>query len=191
MLRYCDWLIALPESDYLIHWVAKRRGIELLKNILWLYNLTGEPRLLDLAHKTHRRTNDWTSGISRYHNVDFSECLYEPGLYYTLSKDPAHYDAVERNRSLVYDEFGQVPGGMFGGDEKMRPGYGGPRQAIETCGMVEMMHSCEVMLSQVDGDIKWADRCEDVAFNSYPAALTAEMDGIRYLVAPNYRWKTR
>ncbi len=185
MLNYCDWLIALPEKDYLIHWVGKRRGVELLKSILWLYNVTGEEKLLDLAHKTHRRTNDWTSGISRHHNVDFSECFYEPGLYYTLSKERKHYDAVERNRALIYDEFGQAPGGMFAGDERMRPGYGGPRQAVETCGMVEMMHSCELMLTQVDGDIKWADRCEDVAFNSYPAALTADMDAIRYLLAPN------
>ena len=185
MLNYCDWLIALPEQDYLIHWVDKRRGIEHLLNILWLYNATGEARLLGLAQKAHRRSNDWTSEISRYHCVDTSECFYEPGLYYLLSGERRFLDAVERNRKTVYDEYGQVPGGMFGGDEMMRPGYTGPRQAIETCAMVEMMHSCEMMFTQVVGDIRWADRCEDVAFNSYPAALTADMKALRYLTAPN------
>ncbi|MEI6535591.1 MAG: beta-L-arabinofuranosidase domain-containing protein, partial [Verrucomicrobiaceae bacterium] len=185
MLKFCDWLIALPEKDYLIHWVDKRRGIEHLQNILWLYNVTGEQRLLALAEKAHRRSSDWSSGISRAHNVDFSECFHEPGFYYTLSKDRKDLDSVERNRRTVYDEFGQVPGGMFGGDELMRPGYTDPRQAVETCGMVEMMNACEKMFTQIEGDIRWADRCEDVAFNSFPAALTADMKALRYLTAPN------
>jgi DUF1680 family protein len=185
LLRYCDWLLALPEKDYLIHWVDKRRGVEHLKNFLWLYNVTGERRLLDLAPKAHRRTSDWTSGISRYHCVDVAQCFYEPGLYSTLSGDRRHLEAAERNYRTVYDEFGQVPGGMFGGDEMARPGYTGPRQGIETCAMVEMMNACEMMFTLVDGDIRWADRCEDVAFNSYPAALTADMKALRYLTAPN------
>ena len=185
LLAFCDWMADEPDETFLVHWVGRRRGVELLKNILWLYNVTGEKRLLHVARKVHRKTNDWKTSVSRFHNVDFSECFYEPGLYYTLSNDRSDYAAVERNRDEVYEPYGQVPGGMFGGDEKMRPGYGGPRQAVETCGMVEMMRSCEVMVTDVDGDIKWADRCEDVAFNSYPAALTAEMDALRYLTAPN------
>ena len=36
---------------------------------------------------------------------------------------------------------GQVPGGMFGSDENCRPGFTDPRQAVETCGMAEMMLS--------------------------------------------------
>jgi hypothetical protein len=51
--------------------------------------------------------------------------------------------------------------------------------------MVEMMHACEMMFTHIEGDIRWADRCEDVAFNSYPAALTADMKAHRYLTAPN------
>ena len=42
--------------------------------------------------------------------------------------------------------YGQVPGGMFGADENSRPGYTGPRQAAETCSMVEFMHSFEMLL---------------------------------------------
>ncbi len=185
LLRYCQWLRNLPEEDYLIHWVAKRRGIEVLKNVLWLYNTTGEPWLLELARKTHRRTNDWTSGISRYHCVDISECFCEPALYYTLANDRRLLDAAERNHRLVFHEYGQVPGGMFGADEMSRPGYTGPRQATETCGMVEMMHTCQMMFCDVEGDVRWADRCEDVALNSYPAATTADMRALRYLTAPN------
>jgi DUF1680 family protein len=73
---------------------------------------------------------------------------------------------------------------MFGGDENCRPGYTDPRQAIETCGMVEMMFSTET-LAWITGDPIWADRCEDVAYNSLPAALTADLKALRYLTAPN------
>jgi hypothetical protein len=31
----------------------------------------------------------------------------------------------------------------------------------------------------------WADNCEEVAFNTYPAALTPDLKGLRYLTAPN------
>ena len=73
---------------------------------------------------------------------------------------------------------------MFGGDENCRPGYSDPRQAIETCGMVEQMLSDELLM-QMTGDPFWADNCENVAFNSYPAALMPDLRALRYLTAPN------
>ena len=100
------------------------------------------------------------------------------------SKDRNHLDAAERNWRKMRDMYGQVPGGMFGGDENCRPGFTGPRQAVETCGMVEMMLSHEILLT-IDGNVKWADRCEDVAFNSLPAAFTADMKALHYLTSPN------
>ncbi len=50
--------------------------------------------------------------------------------------------------------------------------------------MVEMMLSTE-MLTWITGDLLWADRCEDVAFNSLPAALTGDLKALRYLTSPN------
>ena len=73
---------------------------------------------------------------------------------------------------------------MFGGDENCRPGYDDPRQALETCGFVEQMLSDE-MLMRITGDPFWADHCEDVAFNSYPAAVMPDFNSLRYLTAPN------
>jgi hypothetical protein len=92
--------------------------------------------------------------------------------------------AAYRNQCRVRELYGQVPGGMFGADENARPGYNGPRQAIETCGIVEQMLSDETLLV-ISGDPFWADHCEQVAFNSLPAALTADMKALRYLTAPN------
>ncbi|NLH41615.1 MAG: transcriptional initiation protein Tat, partial [Planctomycetes bacterium] len=60
----------------------------------------------------------------------------------------------------------------------------GPRQGIETCASVEFMLSCEMLL-KIAGDLTWADRCEDVAFNTFPPAMTADLKGLHYLVCPN------
>ena len=90
--------------------------------------------------------------------------------------------AAERNSQTVWGEYGQVPGGMFGGDENCRPGYDDPRQAIETCGIAEQMLSDEILL-RTTGDPFWADHCEEVAFNTWPAAFTADYRALRYLTS--------
>ena len=50
--------------------------------------------------------------------------------------------------------------------------------------MVEFMHSFE-MLTKITGDPIWADRCEEIAFNSFPAALTPDWKGLHYLTSAN------
>lgn len=73
---------------------------------------------------------------------------------------------------------------MFGADENARDGYDDPRQAVETCGMVEQMTSDQLLLRST-GDSKWAENCEDVAFNTFPAAFMPDYKSLRYLTAPN------
>src|SRR5206468_12728481 len=80
--------------------------------------------------------------------------------------------------------YGQFPGGGFGGDEDWRPGYTDPRQGFETCGIVEFMHSFE-MLTKISGDLIWSDRCEDIALNSFPAALAPDWKALHYLTCAN------
>jgi len=77
-----------------------------------------------------------------------------------------------------------VPGGMFGADENCREGYDDPRQGAETCSMVEFMHSDEMLLGMF-GDPVYADRCEEIAFNDFPASQTPDLRGLHYLTAPN------
>ena len=55
-----------------------------------------------------------------------------PTTYYLQSKERKHLDASERNYQTIRELYGQVPGGLFGGDENCRPGHTDPRQAVET-----------------------------------------------------------
>jgi hypothetical protein len=184
MREYFKYLSDIPDEDFLVGYWPRMRAGDMLYSVIWLYNRTGEEWLLDFARKVHRNTAEWEKDVINWHNVNISQGFGEPATYYQVSKDEAHLKAAERNWKKVKDLYGQVPGGMFGGDENCREGYTGPRQAVETCGMVEMMLSEEILL-MISGDIKWADRCEDVAFNSYPVSMTADLKALRYLTAPN------
>jgi DUF1680 family protein len=184
MTRYFRWELSVPEADFLPPYWQQQRAADNLASVYWLYNRTGEPWLLDLAAKIHRHTADWTNGIASWHNVNAAQAFGGPTTFFLRSKDPKHLDASYRNFRTLRTDYGQVPGGMWGGDENSRPGFTDPRQAVETCGMVEFMCSAERLLS-ITGDPVWADRCEDVAFNSLPAALTADLKALRYLTAPN------
>jgi len=73
---------------------------------------------------------------------------------------------------------------MFGADENCRVGYTGPRQAAETCSIVEFMQSNEMLL-KITGNPVYADRLEEIAFNSFPASMTPDLKGLHYLTAPN------
>ncbi len=186
MSRYFKWELSIPEDKLLkIYWENSRGG-DNLYSIYWLYNRTGEDWLLQLAEKIHRNTANWMQkdDLPNWHNVNIAQCFREPATYYMQTRDSSYLRATYQDFNLVRDMYGQVPGGMFGADENARKGYADPRQAVETCGMVEQMASDE-LLAAITGDPFWADHCEDVAFNTYPAAVMPDFKALRYLTAPN------
>ncbi len=186
MTNYFKWQLTVPDENFLEDYWENSRGGDNLYSVYWLYNRTGDESLLELAEKIHRNTADWTndSALPNWHNVNIAQCFREPATYYMLSGDSADLEASYRVHHLVRRIFGQVPGGMFGADENARLGYIDPRQGTETCGFVEQMASDEIMLCMT-GDPFWAEHCEDVAFNSYPAAVMPDFKALRYITCPN------
>ncbi len=184
MARYFQWQLQVPEEDFLPPFWQEQRAGDNMASVYWLYNRTGEKSLLELAAKIHRCMAPWHETIASWHGVNICQCFRSPAIYWMQSKDPKHLAAVERNYEEVMGLYGQVPGGMFGADENCRPGYTGPRQAAESCSMAEFMLSFELMTA-ITGDPLWADRCEEVAFDSFPACMTADLRALRYLTAPN------
>jgi hypothetical protein len=188
--RYFEYQRGLPPERVLgtkpahAHDWQKIRAGDNLESIYWLYNRTGEPWLLELASALFARAADWTRGLPTAHVVNISQGLRQPGVYYQQSREPKHLEAVERNYRAVMEEYGQQPGGMFCADENFRPGHTDPRYAAETCGMVELMYSDESLL-KITGDPKYADRCENIAFNSLPASMSPDLRALHYLTAPN------
>lgn len=186
MTKYFKWQTTIPDDQLLETYWENSRGGDNLYSIYWLYNRTGEKWLLDLANKIHRNTANWMQkdNLPNWHNVNIAQCFREPATYFMQTKDSSFLNATYNDFYLIRKLYGQVPGGMFGADENARKGYDDPRQAIETCGMVEQMASDEI-LTGITGDPFWADHCEEVAFNTYPAAVMPDFKGLRYLTAPN------
>jgi hypothetical protein len=188
MLKFCRWLMTVPFEDFLPPtkgggWQHVRGG-DLLDSVLWLYNRTGEAWLIELARIVHERTAPWTREVASWHGVNICQGFREPAQFWQVAKDVRYLQATVRNYETVMGIYGQVPGGMFGADENCRPGYTGPQQAAETCSMAEFIKS-HAMLTRITGDGIWADRAEEIAFNSLPAAFTPDYKALHYLTAPN------
>ena len=184
MQRYFKWEIACPDKDFMVgYWPQMRTG-DNLESVYWLYNRTGDKSLLDLAEKIQKHTPNWVTRIPMWHNVNLAQGFREPAEYYLLSHDSKQLTGTTHAYDTIMGIYGQVPGGGFGADENARKGFIDPRQGFETCGMVEYMHSFE-MLTKITGDPIWSDRCEDVAFNDFPAAMTPDLKALHYLTSPN------
>jgi hypothetical protein len=184
LTKYFKWLNTQPDENFGAGYWPRIRFGDNIETLYWLYNRTGEPWMLGLAKRIHENMQDWTTGVHDWHNVNLAQGFREPGLYYQQAKEEKFLRAAENNYQTIMSLYGQFPGGGFAGDENCRPGYGDPRQGFETCGIVEFMHSFEMLL-KLSGNPLWADRCEYIAFNSLPAALTPDLKGLHYLTCPN------
>ncbi|MFI5710558.1 beta-L-arabinofuranosidase domain-containing protein [Kribbella sp. NPDC051620] len=183
MTRYLQFQDAQPAEVFNRSWGAFRWG-DNIDSAYWLYNRTGDEWLLDLVTKMHSGSADYVNGIPTWHNVNLAQGIREPLQYGLLSGDPSHRAATYRNYATIMRLYGQFPGGGFAGDENSRPGFGDPRQGFETCGIVELMHTFE-MLTRFTGDTDWTDRCEELAFNLLPASYDEQQRVLHYITSAN------
>lgn len=186
MTNYFKWEMTVPDSQFLNGLWQEKRGGDNLWSVIWLYNRTGDESILPLIDKLHQNTSNWTldNDLPNWHGVNVAQGFREPALYYMYTGDVDMLQATYDNHNTMRARYGQVPGGMYGADENARAGYFDPRQGAETCAIVEQMASDEILMG-ITGDPFWADHCENVAFNTLPAALTPDMKALRYITSPN------
>jgi DUF1680 family protein len=164
--------------------IQRARAGDMLPHLYWLYNRTGEGWLLDLAtrffHHIEPPTDEWLD----HHVVHFTQRFQYPGSYAVQSHEHWHLAQTEYWYAQHMATWGQHPRGIFGADENIRPGCTDPRQGFETCGMTEFAKSF-YLLGRITGDPVYADRCEDILLNHFPAAQTPDLKGLHYLTASN------
>ena len=60
MTKYCNYLLTVPDEDFLYSYWENSRGGDNLWSVVWLYNHTGDKNLLTLGEKIYKNTADWT-----------------------------------------------------------------------------------------------------------------------------------
>ena len=170
------------------HWTqwAQHRGGENQASVLWLYDRTGDPALLDLARLLQAQTSDWTGGFAQEgppsnHGVNVAMGVKQPAIAYLLDGDARRLAAVDHGLAFLRRDHGQITG-MFSGDE---PLHGtDPVQGTELCTVVELMYSLETLV-RVTGGVAHADHLERVAYNALPAHVTRDYMARQYFQQPN------
>ncbi|MHB8902785.1 MAG: beta-L-arabinofuranosidase domain-containing protein [Thermoguttaceae bacterium] len=175
-------------------WWAAQRGGDNLMVVLWLYNLTGQEWLLELAELVNRQTipvTDWflTADRTRHrldqgdslHCVNLAQMTKTPVIRYQQDQDPRNLEAVRKMFADVRAFHGQ-PQGLYGADEGLHGDA--PDRGSELCSAVEMMFSLEKML-EITGDTSFADRLERVAFNALPTQCLDDHRGRQYFQQTN------
>ena len=181
----------LPEYP-LGHWTfwGQQRGGDNLEVVLWLYNLTGEPYLLELGQLIHSQCTPWSDIFydgtmlrtqNSMHCVNLGQGFKEPVIYYQQSRDPKLLEAMDRGEKVIHDYLG-MPTGLWAGDELLN--YADPVRGSELCTAVEMMFSLEEML-RITGNTHWADYLERVAYNALPTQTTDGFTARQYFQQAN------
>ncbi|MCX6238868.1 MAG: glycoside hydrolase family 127 protein [Bacteroidia bacterium] len=183
----------LPEKE-LGHWTfwGSQRGGDNLAVVYWLYNITKEKFLLDLAEVIHKQTFNWTeiySGnvirqlnpLPELHCVNVAQGLKEPIIYYQQHQEQKYLDAVKKGLLALKDTHGFV-NGMYGADEHLHGND--PTQGSELCSAVEMMFSFESILP-ITGDIYYADYLEKIAYNVLPTQISDDFSRKQYFQQVN------
>jgi len=175
MTKYFHYQLKQLPTTPLDHWSwwGSQRGGDNLMVVYWLYNITGDKTLLDLANLIHKQTFDWTdtfaktdklSKIFSFHGVNLAQGIKEPVIYYQQHPDKKYPFSVNKAFKDIRQYIGQ-PQGMFGADELTHGNV--PTQGSEFCTAVEMMFSLENMIP-ITGDVNYMDHLEKIAFNALP-----------------------
>ncbi|WP_455584025.1 beta-L-arabinofuranosidase domain-containing protein [Bacteroides sp.] len=180
----------LPKTP-LNHWTfwAQERGGDNLQVILWLYNITGEHFLLDLAELLNAQTIDWAARMNSpaflrpwsTHCVNIAQGIKQPVIYGQLHELDKAVADVKRGLGILRNTYG-LAHGLWGADEWLH--NANPTQGSELCTIAEMMFSLESMV-EITGDVDFADYLEKLAFNPLPSQVTDDYGARQYFQQAN------
>ena len=175
---------------------AEYRVCDNLQAVYWLYNITGEPFLLELGDLLYSQGFDFTdmmlnrddlSRLGTIHCVNLAQGIKLPIIYYQQHTEQKYVDAVKKGFADIRKYNGQAQG-MYGGDEALHGNN--PTQGIELCSVVELMFSLEKMI-EITGDLSFVDHLEKIAFNALPTQITDDFLNKQYFQQANQVMITR
>ncbi len=206
MTRYFHYqLTALPGRP-LQDW-GKYRWQDEAMVVEWLYDRTGDAKLLELASLLKQQGFDWVGSFADFkytgvttkelqrdaatgensaagmqtHGVNNGQALKTAAIEYRMTGGASSHEGYNRQVAML-DKFHGHPNGMFSCDEHLA-GLD-PSHGTELCTVVETMFSMETALA-VFGDAAIGDRIEKIAYNALPGTFTDDMWAHQYDQQPN------
>lgn len=161
----------------------------------WVYERTGNARLLRMAEETWARYQQTgedddvaqKSAILRKntpadsHGVTFCETIKQGAILY-MATGKKHYLQDTLNGFRKLDRFHMLPSGAPSSTEHLRGRTS--LDAHETCDIADYTWSAGHLL-MATGDATLADRIERAAFNALPGAVTKDFRALQYFSGPN------
>lgn len=197
--RYFDFQSATLPSRNLRSdscWAMARGGDE-LEIVLWLHDLTGKSKFLDLARLVASQTGKWDEFYTNSSNPGFAaQSFFYPAHIVNymqgLKSIPLRSRLGDAERLkhvyLAATESGPLaqrfrrPDGMLSGSEPLSDSRASA--GTELCAIAERILSSITAL-EVFGEAYLGDQLERVAYNALPATLAPDGKGIRYYSMPN------
>jgi DUF1680 family protein len=207
MRRYFAYQLATLPSRPLTSW-GKFRWQDQVLTVLWLYDRTTDPELLELMKLLRAQGHDWLAQYDHFqykekmsathiailskipgfadakmatHGVNNGEAVKTGALWSRISGSESDKRSVLKMISEL-DRYHGLPNGMFSCDEHLAGKN--PSQGSELCSVVEYMFSLEQSLA-ILGDATLGDRLEKLAFNALPGTMTDDMWAHQYDQQPN------
>ena len=192
LTRYFQYQLSQLPQTPLDHWSdwGRWRGADNMDIVFWLYGITEEPFLMDLAKLLHAQTTNWTSLFHEgdifatqgsVHCVNLAQGFKAPLVWWQFSHDDHDLEAPVVASEAISRTVG-IPNGLWAGDEMLH--YGSPARGSELCTAVEMMYSLETML-RISGDVRWADWLERIAYNALPTQISDDFTTRQYYQQTN------
>src|SRR5579859_617242 len=204
--RYFAYQLSALPGQPLRDW-GKFRWQENALMAIWLYNRTGDAKLLQLVRLLHAQGHDWQAQFSDFkftqpvtremikldeghgladlalstHGVNNGQALKAAPVWSLVSN--SELDRAGFGQMLgALDRYHGLPNGMFSCDEHLAGRN--PSQGSELCTVVETLFSLEQSLA-ILGEARIGDRIETIAFNALPGTFNDDMWAHQYDQEPN------
>lgn len=178
---------------------AESRGIDNTMMVQWLYSITKDKSLLELADLIESQSfpwskwfagRDWVINAAAYqdgnnwmhrHGVNVGMAIKAPVINYQRTREE-HF--IKELKTVFNDlmTLHGLPHGMFSADEDLHAND--PVKGVELCAIVETMFSLEQAIA-ITGDIQYMDALEKIAFNVLPPQTTDDYNNKQYFQIAN------
>ena len=201
MKKYFAYQLEVLRTCPLGKWTewAQSRGSENILVVQWLYGLTRDASLLELAALLETQSFPWSTWLGNRdwvinaathqnkenwmhrHGVNVAMGIKSPALNYQRTRDQAYLQKLKTGFQDLMTLHG-LPMGIFSADEDLHGND--PLQGVELCTIVETMFSLEQIIA-ITGDVHYMDALERMAYNALPTQTTDDYNARQYYQMAN------